>query len=138
MRELEARKCDGKPCYMIMMDVDLFKKINDTYGHVTGDEVLKLIAEQMKRIFGDSKSFLARYGGDEFVVIIREKTKLQVEEDIQALKEAVAKMDWGPGKPWSLSISVGWAGYSEISVHGMAGLARRADERMYEEKRRNR
>lgn len=138
MRELEARKCDGKPCYLIMMDVDLFKKINDTYGHVTGDEVLKLIAEQMKRIFGDSKSFLARYGGDEFVVIIRERSKLQVEEDIQTLKNAVAKMEWGPGKPWELSISVGWAGYSEICVHGMASLARRADERMYEEKRRNR
>lgn len=138
MRELEARKCDGKPCYLIMMDVDLFKKINDTYGHVTGDEVLKLIAEQMKRIFGDSKSFLARYGGDEFVVIIRERSKLQVEEDIQTLKDAVAKMEWGPGKPWELSISVGCAGYSEICVHGMASLARRADERMYEEKRRNR
>lgn len=137
MQELEARKCDGLPCYLLMMDVDWFKKINDTYGHVIGDEVLKLIAEQMKRIFGDSKTFLARYAGDEFVIIIRNEPKKQVEESVEALKKAVADMEWGPGKPWALSVSIGLAAYNEICVHGMTELLLRADERMYEEKKRN-
>ena len=57
------------------MDVNKFKKVNDTYGHVTGDEVLRLVAEQLKRTFGNMQAFLARYGGDEFVVIVKGKTQ---------------------------------------------------------------
>lgn len=137
MKELDSRKLESAPYYMIMIDVDQFKKINDTCGHVIGDEVLGLVAEQMKQVFGYSRSFLSRYGGDEFVIIIREKKAEQVENYIHKLKEAVRKMDWGKGKPWEISISVGWAEYHKEGVHSMSELAVIADERMYEQKSRN-
>lgn len=137
IKELEKRNCDYMSCYIIMMDVDSFKRINDTYGHVIGDEVLKMVADQMKHVFGDSKSFLARYGGDEFVIILRDKTKEEVEAQITELKSAVANMNWGPGRPWEIAISVGWAEYGEADVWSLKTLAAIADERMYAQKRAN-
>ncbi|HJB07327.1 MAG TPA: diguanylate cyclase [Candidatus Enterocloster faecavium] len=60
---------NGKNGFFIMMDVDSFKKINDRYGHPTGDRVLKEIAGYLRDIFAD-KGIVGRLGGDEFVVLI--------------------------------------------------------------------
>jgi two-component system, chemotaxis family, response regulator WspR len=61
---------DQKPFAMLMIDVDDFKRYNDSYGHVAGDEVLKGIAEAMRASFRRPTDLLARFGGEEFVVLL--------------------------------------------------------------------
>lgn len=136
--ELDEQNWGNHSCHLLLMDVDRFKKINDTYGHLVGDQVLKQVAEQMKKTFGSSKAFLARYAGDEFVVILKGKTGEQVEADIKALKNAVAKINWGEGSPWKIAVSVGCARYGEIPMESAKELMTLADARMYEEKNANR
>ncbi len=132
--ELEAQSWGEGLCYFVLMDVDKFKKINDTYGHVEGDVVLRQVADQMKKVFGASRSFLARYGGDEFVIVLRDETKEQLEARILKLKDGVAMMSWADGRPWEISLSVGYASWEEAAVTNTQQLVETADSRMYEEK----
>lgn len=62
------------PATMLLIDIDHFKQVNDTYGHATGDAVLKAVAEQIVRVCKRRSDFVARYGGEEFAVILRETT----------------------------------------------------------------
>ncbi|MCH8207821.1 MAG: GGDEF domain-containing protein, partial [Nitrospinae bacterium] len=55
---------------LIMMDIDYFKKYNDTYGHLNGDKCLRLVAEAINKTSSRSGDFVARYGGEEFVAIL--------------------------------------------------------------------
>lgn len=138
VEELDGQNWGKKACHLILFDVNRFKKINDTYGHITGDAVLRLVADQMKRVFGNSTSFLARYGGDEFVIILKGQTDAQVAAEIQTLREGIAKLGWADGKPWEITISVGSARYGEVPMQYARELLTLADTRMYEEKKRNR
>lgn len=136
--ELEEQNWAGDSCHLLLLDVNHFKKINDMFGHVTGDHVLKLVADQLKKVFGNTRSFLARYGGDEFVIILKGKTNKEVEESIHILRDGIAKMNWGEGSPWKISISVGCARYGEVPMKTVRELLNLADMRMYEEKKKNR
>ena len=116
------------------MDVNKFKKVNDTYGHATGDEVLRLVAEQLKRTFGNMQAFLARYGGDEFVVIVKGKTQDEMDVIIHQTQENVNDRCLGADTPWQLSISIGCAmrRAGKQKSHELLALA---DERMYRQKK---
>ena len=134
LSELEAQSWGEGLCYFVLMDVDKFKKINDTYGHVEGDVVLRQVADQMKKVFGASRSFLARYGGDEFVIVLRDETKEQLEARILKLKDGVAMMSWADGRPWEISLSVGYASWEEAAVTNTQQLVETAASRLYEAK----
>ena len=71
-REFYRLKRSGAPLSLIMLDVDHFKKYNDTYGHIMGDECLKQIGSLLNHIVGRVPDAAARYGGEEFVVILPE------------------------------------------------------------------
>lgn len=78
----------GKRYSIAMLDVDHFKQFNDTYGHDTGDEVLKLVASRMTKIKGKARIF--RYGGEEFTVLFKGKYADQVVEFLEELRESIA------------------------------------------------
>ena len=59
------------PFYLFMMDIDRFKEINDTLGHLEGDRALKVVADAIDAVTKDFKGFAARWGGDEFVIVVR-------------------------------------------------------------------
>jgi two-component system cell cycle response regulator len=63
---------ESHPVSFIMIDIDDFKKINDEYGHLIGDDVLKMVAGKMRQIVGE-KGFSIRYGGDEFSILMRDR-----------------------------------------------------------------
>ena len=98
--------------YFIMMDVDKLKLINDRYGHNEGDEVLRAIAFQLKKVGlkYNTDLFLSRYAGDEFAAVFETTDISKVEELKRDIKEAVSELSRGREHP--ISISVGYAEYA--------------------------
>lgn len=118
---------------MLMMDVDDFKSINDNFGHTTGDEALWETADLLRRTFGRNGVFLARYGGDEFVVIANWNDADEVRADIARVEAEVAAFNQKGEKPYRLSFSIGYALWSETEQN-VDALVKKADERMYQKK----
>lgn len=85
--EFYRLKRSGAVLSLIMLDVDYFKKYNDTYGHLAGDECLRKIGTMLKTIVGRVSDIVARYGGEEFVLILPETE----EEGASALAEKIRK-----------------------------------------------
>ena len=69
----------GKPLGVVMMDIDKFKNVNDTYGHSVGDQCLEALAKSLVR-FQDDHTFCARYGGDEFFMVFTDKDEWQIRQ----------------------------------------------------------
>lgn len=115
-----------------VMDIDNFKKVNDTLGHAGGDVALKILAEQLKNLYPE-KSIPARYGGDEFVLLIWDTEKQKVEELLQSLVTTMNQEIVYQGAKKTISISLG-AVYTtqKIPYHE---LFEKADEILYEVKK---
>ena len=100
----------------MMIDIDNFKQINDTHGHLVGDRVLKQLASLLKRE-QRSVDIVARYGGEEFVVLLPETTSAESRNFAERILRRVATHDFGePGKPVRVTISVGIASYPDERV----------------------
>lgn len=131
----QGEEADGS--YFILMDVNKFKQINDTFGHIVGDEVLRDVAASIKSVFGSMRAFLARYGGDEFVIVIRCEEPQEVWAAINRLKESIRRIEWGDGRPWEITVSVGCAAYERAVMRNTKEALEKADEHMYWQKRRH-
>jgi diguanylate cyclase (GGDEF)-like protein len=118
--------------YLIMMDINLFKQINDKYGHTEGDRALKLVASTFKEIGGKyDKLFLARFGGDEFVAVYETVNEHRVNELCVDIKESVKKA--AEGLEYPLEIGVGYALYRGKSMT-LTELYNVADIALYQDK----
>ena len=131
-RERDQPKSGGLT--LIMMDVDGFKQINDTYGHFYGDGVLNAVADILKASCKNSDAFLARYGGDEFCIALPADRGLDVYGLIARIQMNVT--DWNAMhqelKP--ISLSIGHAGWDPQRDLSFESLISRADQMMYEVK----
>lgn len=78
----------GRKYTVAMLDIDHFKKFNDTYGHDVGDQVLKLVATQIKEVTDGGKAF--RYGGEEFTIVFPRKEQQQVIEALESVRQSIA------------------------------------------------
>ena len=133
--DLLISSMDLNSSYLILIDVDNFKAINDTYGHETGDKVLIKVVEVLKGNFR-SDDYVCRMGGDEFVVLVVHATSMQhhlLETKIDQINNELE--DTSDGLP-STSISAGIVhGDSESSIET---IMKQADEALYETKRKGR
>lgn len=127
---------DEKDFAAIMIDVDYFKKINDTYGHRAGDEVLECIAEVLRSSF-EKNDIVGRFGGDEFCIITQTNDKKELHKKIHDIKHSVASIDWSNKGDLDLSISTGYAVYEKESGMKVKDFLEYVDRRMYEEKMRH-
>jgi len=118
---------------LLVIDIDHFKKYNDTYGHLAGDEVLSRLASVFKGSIRSS-DYAARYGGEEFIVILPEITPQQGVEAAERIRHKVAEERFGDdGESIKVTISVGVASYPE-SGEDAESVIRIADEALYEAK----
>jgi PleD family two-component response regulator len=79
----------GRRYAIAMIDVDHFKKFNDTYGHDVGDQVLKMVGSNMQKVTGGGKPY--RYGGEEFTVVFPGKNMKRVVPHLEELRENIAE-----------------------------------------------
>lgn len=112
--------------YLLMMDADGFKQINDRYGHVEGDHALQVVATALKDVCSASGGFIARYGGDEFVVL----QKAAAEQDIIRLCAAINDELARAEVPYLLRMSIGYARVGD-GVDTWQDLLRAADAELY-------
>lgn len=124
-----------QPVTLVMIDCDKFKVINDEHGHATGDQALRAVGECLARAFIRKSDLVARYGGDEFAVILNETSADAAARVIDRFVKSIEKirLDAGDGQI-GLTCSVG---YTELSNQDTAESAiRRADEGLYAVKSR--
>ncbi len=136
--EIMRAKRYKRKLFILMIDIDHFKKFNDMYGHQTGDEVLKTVARIIKENTR-SIDFAARYGGEEFVIILPDtdcKNALTVAE---RLRKAVENFPFflKDGTKTKITISIGIACYPEDSVD-KDDLIKKADKALYHAKQTGR
>ena len=121
--------------FLFMMDLDYFKTINDTYGHLEGDDALIRASKALKMSCGDHfrrRPYIARYGGDEFIVVI-ESTKQEADLLLENIHSNLKKLNDEANKPYTLAFSIGVAEYHP----GMDAnaLIEAADSELYKIKR---
>lgn len=109
-RSAELNTLLRRPASLLMIDVDDFKKVNDGFSHPTGDAVIKAVADCLVRTFPRRTDLVARYGGDEFAVILREAGRNEAHMLAQRLVEAVRSLRvTHEGRELRVSVSVGVA-----------------------------
>ncbi|MBE5808050.1 MAG: GGDEF domain-containing protein [Clostridiales bacterium] len=119
--------------YLLMIDLDYFKSINDTYGHLEGDRALVELSGALKRACGPfpKRPYIARYGGDEFIVVME-----GFEEDVERLCEIIRKELYqinAKSQTYKLMVSIGYAKWQPGMDH--KALIGAADEELYRHKR---
>jgi diguanylate cyclase (GGDEF)-like protein len=125
-----ARRTD-RSFQVVMLDLDEFKNVNDTYGHKAGDRMLREVAHLISGQLREY-DFLARYGGDEFVALVQEVVGAQVEDLCMRIESAVSKFSMAVGKNRfaQVGISVGTATFG-VDGETLDQLVVAADNEMY-------
>lgn len=136
-KELFRLKRTGSPLALIMIDIDHFKKYNDRYGHVAGDECLKLVAEAIRSNIGRAPDFAARYGGEEFAVVMPDtdiKGAAFVAERLRHSVEDLLIQHEDSDTAPHVTISLGVASVYPETTGSPGILIKLADEALYEAK----
>ncbi|WP_022661234.1 diguanylate cyclase [Paucidesulfovibrio longus] len=123
------------PVQAVLLDIDHFKRINDTYGHDAGDEVLRALGRKMHERFGRN-GLVARYGGEEFALLLPGLPLEQTTKNLTAfLKEVESSPTMTKSGPVSCTVSAGLTGETGDSLEAML---KTADEQLYKSKQRGR
>ncbi|MGH0000290.1 putative bifunctional diguanylate cyclase/phosphodiesterase [Pseudovibrio ascidiaceicola] len=132
-RYLDETRITGNPGALIFIDLDRFKTINDTLGHLVGDDLLVVIAKRLKEVV-EGIGFVARLGGDEFVVLIANFADYDLLDDIsREIRTALSKPCKVRGHMLQVTPSIGVCTYPEHGVD-LDTLMRKADLAMYKAK----
>jgi len=127
------------PLSLIIIDIDLFKKVNDTHGHLAGDACLVLLAEKIKQCLGRSTDFGCRYGGEEFCLILPEtdcKGAIALAEEV---RKTVGSENFVIGElSLSMTISCGVSTYQQEKQAAPEQLFAAADKALYQAKHQGR
>ena len=134
-RELRRSERHGHPFSILMLDVDRFKRFNDSYGHPAGDALLKRLANTLLKSVRDVDT-AARYGGEEFLVMLPEAPAAdaaRIAERIRAAREADRFTPDGGSGDVNVTVSVGYAVYPD-DAKTAAALIEAADQALYRSK----
>ena len=118
---------------VIMIDVDDFKSINDRFGHVEGDRALKATADILRECFAGNH-FIARYGGDEFTIVVKDCNNEQMAAYLEQLQVQCDKHNSTANKPYKIMLSVGSWVFTDQEITSLHSLYMKVDTLMYQEK----
>ncbi|MCG5052390.1 MAG: diguanylate cyclase [Myxococcales bacterium] len=136
-REIARSNRYRRDMTLVMFDIDHFKQINDTYGHLAGDQVLKSLASTIKAKIRREDLF-ARYGGEEFAIVLPEIDGYNAQQFAEKIRRIVEATDFFfEGTKIDVTISMGVATL-DAETSDAAALIKRADERLYEAKKAGR
>lgn len=136
----ELARClrNKKSFSLIVMDIDKFKKFNDSYGHLAGDEVILSLAEKLKHSLRE-EDILSRFGGEEFTVLLPETGRKEGLITAERLRQEVEKMEVNyQGTILKVTISLGVSTYDWVEKLTEKTLLERADEALYDSKKNGR
>lgn len=126
---------EGRKTFVLMIDINDFKTINDTYGHAEGDRALVLIADALKKTAGSrtAQEFLGRYGGDEFILIVHLLSENGIAPLIGDIRGQIEEACRENKTPYLLSIGVGYDGLMD-GQDTFQKCLQRADHKLYLDK----
>lgn len=122
--------------YLIILDINRFKSINDYYGHAEGDQALKTVASVLKQSMSKNRGFLARIGGDEFAIVINNVGEEQIEKLVEDIRLLLEERCESMKLPYKLSLAIGYASTDGVERLALTRLFSKADENMYNDKER--
>jgi len=132
--EMYRAKRYKMPLALLMVDLDHFKKINDTFGHLAGDYVLREVAELLQKSMRKSDT-TARYGGEEFAILLPETPQEGAFILAERLRDKLASMTFNYGEQTIFAtMSIGIAEYSPKTDSSNADLIKKADRALYRAK----
>jgi two-component system, cell cycle response regulator len=128
-----------KPVALLLIDLDYFKLVNDTWGHVVGDRVLKKVADALQGSIR-ADDVLARYGGEEFVVLARDTALDGGVRFAERLRVMIAdtQFEQQKGRPIEVRVSIGVAAFPDPAIPDAISLIENADKALYRAKRAGR
>ena len=130
-----------EPLSIALIDIDLFKKLNDTFGHTTGDQCLIDVARTIKDEIKYSNHFVARYGGEEFIMILPNTTNrkaIQIVEGIRKKIECISIAPFHTNESNKITISAGVATMVPSVTQNKDFLIELADQHLYKAKQHGR
>ena len=134
MQHKIAAATDKKTFSAILMDIDNFKLINDSYGHFEGDLALEKTVHIL-RASVNRNDFVARYGGDEFCIILESDKEAEVEHVVARINKNLNEHNQKENNPYKLSFSMGYAVYDCALGKSSESFFRLIDQKMYEQKK---
>jgi diguanylate cyclase (GGDEF)-like protein len=135
-REVSRVKRQGIQCCFVMIDIDFFKKVNDTYGHLAGDRVIKSLSRLLKQRTRSSDA-VGRYGGEEFAIILSDTNSLNAVSVMDSMREDFSRLlHSGNGIEFAVTFSCGVANISDFADATLTSDA--ADKALYIAKREGR
>lgn len=138
MEKLELSESQKIPLSVLMLDIDFFKRFNDTYGHACGDVVLQMVASVVQQNTRN-QDMAARYGGEEFVVMLCDTPDTAAVKIAERIRSSIENLDiLYEGQHLSLTISAGVAEYNPETDKAARNLVERADKALYESKQAGR
>ena len=137
-QHLNQSKADHSPAFLLLLDIDHFKKINDSYGHDIGDEVLKFIGQITKQNIRQS-DILARFGGEEFIILLPNTDMKQAEKIADRICYDISQHPFyiNENVQFSVTSSIGYARFLP-HCHSLRSLIKCADLALYVAKQQGR
>ena len=134
-REIHRCKRYQRPIAVALLDIDHFKSVNDTYGHLVGDEVLKELSRRLQDVLREDE-VLSRFGGEEFAVVMVEADRDQAIEVADRCRRAIHSVPFDTAAgPLEITASFGVAAPPPESLSNADHILAIADEKLYEAKR---
>lgn len=136
-RELARSARSREPVSVLMIDIDRFKSLNDTFGHTAGDMVLREVAAVLKAAVRRPGEAAGRYGGEEFVVLLPRVARPQAADAAEKIRRAIETQVKGPRAGGAITASIGLASFPDDAKVELE-LIRAADGRLYQAKKAGR
>jgi len=138
-QELDRARRYGLAITILLADIDHFKEVNDTRGHITGDSVLRQVGELLRRA-ARSVDLVARYGGEEFVIVMPETALQGADVFANRLRRLIEGHDFAePGEnPLKRTVSIGLAAFPDDRINGSDSFVALADQALYRAKNEGR